>query len=140
MEKSRRINPWRADYIRSLADAAETAEGLVEALKKGDRSSGSDQFFTQSAINFLASCIYFLSKHEGGKYSSFPHVLALLNRSYEEIFNSLVSEPELRSLLSPFMTAYYAKAFDQLEGPGRYAEDIYEPPGHKRNVLGIFRR
>jgi len=116
IEKSRRINPWRADYIRSLADAAETAEGLVEALKKGDRSGGSDQFFTQSAINFLASCIYFLSKHAGGKYCSFPHVLALLNRSYEEIFNSLVSEPELKSLLSPFMTAYHAKAFDQLEG------------------------
>lgn len=115
-EKSRRINPWRADYIRSLADAAETAEGLVEALKKGDKSGGSDQFFTQSAINFLASCIYFLSKYAGGRYSSLPHVLALLNRSYEEIFNTLVSEPELRSLLSPFMSAWHAKAFDQLEG------------------------
>jgi len=116
VEKSRRINPWRADYIRSLADAAETAEALVEALKKGDRSGGSDQFFTQSAINFLASCIYFLSKYDGGKLSSFPHVLALLNRSYEEIFNALVSEQELKSLLSPFMSAYHAKAFDQLEG------------------------
>ena len=116
IEKSRRINPWRAEYIRSLADAAETAEALVEALKKGDRSGGSDQFFTQSAINFLASCIYFLSKHASGRFCSFPHVLALLNRSYEEIFNALISEPELRSLLSPFMTAYHAKAFDQLEG------------------------
>lgn len=116
IEKSRRINPWKAEYIRSLADAAETAEALVEALKKGDRSGGSDQFFTQSAINFLASCVYFMSKYKGGKYSSFPHVLALLNRSYEEIFNALTSEPELRSLLSPFMTAYNAKAFDQLEG------------------------
>jgi hypothetical protein len=115
-EESRQINPWRADYIKSLADAAETAEGLVEALKKGDKAGGSDQFFTQSAINFLASCIYFLSKYSGGKFSSFPHVLALLNRSYEEIFNTLISEPELRSLLSPFMTAYHAKAFDQLEG------------------------
>ncbi|MGY3212424.1 type IV secretion system DNA-binding domain-containing protein [Mucilaginibacter sp. HD30] len=115
-EKSRRINPWRADYIRSLADAAETAEALVEALKKGDKSGGSDQFFTQSAINFLASCIYFLSKYSKGSYSSLPHVLAMLNRSYEEIFNALVSEPELRSLMSPFMTAFNAKAFDQLEG------------------------
>lgn len=115
-ENSRRINPWRADYIRSLADAAETAEALVEALKKGDRSGGSDQFFTQSAINFLASCIYFLSKYSGGKFSSLPHVLAMLNRSYEEIFNVLVSEGELRSLMSPFMSAYNAKAFDQLEG------------------------
>jgi hypothetical protein len=116
VEKSRRINPWQADFILTLADAAETAEGLVEALKKGAHSGGSDQFFTQSAINFLASCIYFLSKYEGGRFSSFPHVLALLNRSYEEIFNTLIAEPELRSLLSPFMSAYKAKAFDQLEG------------------------
>jgi hypothetical protein len=116
MEKSRRVNPWRSDYLRTLADASESAEGLVEAMKKGDKSGGSDQFFTQSAINFLAACIYFFSKYKGGKYSSFPHVLAFLNRSYEEIFNTLFSEPELISLLSPFRTAFHNKAFDQLEG------------------------
>ncbi len=116
VEKSRRINPWRKDYITTLADASETAEGLVEALKKGDKSGGSDQFFTQSAVNFLAACIYFFSRHEDGKYSTFPHVLAFLNLSYEDIFSTLFSEPELNSLLSPFMTAYRAKAFDQLEG------------------------
>jgi len=81
VERSRRTNPWRADFLRTLADASEGAEGLVEAMKKGDKSGGSDQFFTQSAINFLAACIYFFSKHEGGKYSSFPHVLSFLNHS-----------------------------------------------------------
>ena len=116
LERSRRINPLKADYIETLADASETAEALVEALKKGDKASGSDAFFTQSAVNFLASAIYFLSRYEGGKYSSLPHVLALLNCSYEEIFTLLFSNRELVSLLSPFMTAYKAKAFDQLEG------------------------
>ncbi len=115
-ERSRRLNPWRAAYLSTLADASETAEGLVEAMKKGDKSGGSDQFFTQSAINFLASCIYFFSKHNGGEYSSFPHVLAFLNLSYEDIFSTLFSNKELASLLSPFMTAYKARAFDQLEG------------------------
>jgi len=116
VERSRRTNPWRADYLRSLADASEGAEGLVEAMKKGDKSGGSDQFFTQSAINFLAACIYFFSKYQGGKYSSFPHVLSFLNHSYEDIFNTLFSEPELVSLLSPFKSAYVTKAFPQLEG------------------------
>jgi hypothetical protein len=116
VERSRRTNPWRADYLRTLADASEGAEGLVEAMKKGDRSGGSDQFFTQSAINFLAACIYFFSKYGGGKYSSFPHVLSFLNHSYEDIFNTLFSEPELVSLLSPFKSAYVTKAFPQLEG------------------------
>ncbi len=116
VERSRRTNPWRADYLRTLADASEGAEGLVEAMKKGDKSGGSDQFFTQSAINFLSACIYFFSKHENGKYSSFPHVLSFLNHSYEDVFNTLFSEPELVSLLSPFKSAYVTKAFPQLEG------------------------
>lgn len=116
IEKSRRVNPWRKEYITTLADASETAEGLVEALKKGDKSGGSDQFFTQSAVNFLAACIYFFSRVENGRYSSPPHVLAFLNLSYEDIFSALFSEPELLSLLSPFKTAFVAKAFDQLEG------------------------
>jgi len=115
-EKSRRINPWRADYLKTLADASESAEGLVEAMKKGDKSGGSDQFFTQSAINFLAACIYFFSRYQGGKYSSLPHVLSFLNHTYEDIFNTLFTEQELVSLLSPFKSAFTAKAFDQLEG------------------------
>ncbi|WP_183573781.1 type IV secretory system conjugative DNA transfer family protein [Mucilaginibacter sp. X5P1] len=115
-EKSRRINPWRSDYLKTLADASEASEGLVEAMKKGDKSGGSDQFFTQSAINFLSACIYFFSRHQDGKYSSYPHVLSFLNHSYEDIFNTLFSEPELVSLLSPFKSAFLAKAFDQLEG------------------------
>jgi hypothetical protein len=116
VEKSRRINPLRSDYITILADASETAEGIVEALKKGDKASGSDAFFTQSAINFLAACIYFMSRYAKGKYSSLPHVMAFLNRSYEEIFSVLFTNPELVSLLSPFKSAFAAKAFDQLEG------------------------
>ncbi|EHQ26478.1 type IV secretion system DNA-binding domain-containing protein [Mucilaginibacter paludis] len=116
VERSRRVNPWRSEYLRTLADASESTEGLVEAMKKGDRSSGSDQFFTQSAINFLSACVYFFSKYNGGKYSSYPHVLAFLNRSYDEIFTTLFTEPELTSLLSPFRSAYQMRAFDQLEG------------------------
>jgi hypothetical protein len=115
-EKSERVNPWKRQYLKSLADASETAEALVEAIKKGDRSGGSDQFFTQSAINFLAACIYFFSRYEDGRYSSLPHVLSFLNLSYDDIFSTLFSEPELVSLLSPFRSAYEAKAFDQLEG------------------------
>ncbi|WP_316777895.1 TraM recognition domain-containing protein [Pedobacter antarcticus] len=115
-EKSERVNPWKRQYLNTLADASETAEALVEAMKKGDRSGGSDQFFTQSAINFLAACVYFFSRYQDGRYSSLPHVLSFLNLSYNEIFSTLFSEPELVSLLSPFRSAYEAKAFDQLEG------------------------
>jgi hypothetical protein len=116
VEKSKRINPLKASYINKLSDAAETAQSLVESLKKGDKASGADQFFTQSAINFLTSAIYFFAKYQNGKYSTLPHVLAFMNLSYQVIFDCLFTEIELSSLLSPFRSAYENKAFDQLEG------------------------
>jgi TraM recognition site of TraD and TraG/YWFCY protein len=115
---SHRINPLHARYIRSLADAGETAEAIVTALKKGEKGGGggSDQFFTQSAINFLSSAIYFLAGHEQGKYSTLPHLLAFIAQPYEKIFKCLFSMIELNSLLSPFYSAFQKGAFDQLEG------------------------
>ncbi|RZK42641.1 MAG: type IV secretory system conjugative DNA transfer family protein [Pedobacter sp.] len=115
-ERSRRVNPWKRAYFSTMADVTETAEGFVEAMKKGSKSGGSDQFFTQSAVNFLSACIYFFSRYKDGKFSSFPHVASFLNRSYSEIFDLLFKDPELIGLLSPFKSAYQLKAFDQLEG------------------------
>lgn len=116
VEKSCRINPLNKRYIKTLAEASEISEALVTALKKGDSSGGADQFFTQSAINFLSSSIYFLARYENGKYSTLPHLLSFLNRTYEEIFTVLLSNKELESLLSPFQSALSKKAYDQLEG------------------------
>lgn len=116
VEHSKRINPLKREYIEVLADATETSEALYESLQKGDRGAGNAEFFKTSAVNFLAACIYFFSRYENGKYSDLPHVLAFINRSYDEIFKVLFSNPELQSLLSPFKTAYDNKAFDQLEG------------------------
>ncbi|MGL6129436.1 type IV secretion system DNA-binding domain-containing protein [Chryseobacterium artocarpi] len=118
VEKSRRVNSFKKEYVKTLAEAQEMAEAMVSSLQKGSTSSGggSDQFFTQSAINFLSSCIYFFATHENGKYSDLPHILSFMNRSYKEIFDTLFNHEELYSLLSPFKSAYENKAFDQLEG------------------------
>jgi len=118
VEKSKRVNPFKKEYIQTLAEAQEMAESIVSSLQKGGSSSGggSEAFFTQSAINFLSSCIYYFAKLENGKYSDLPHILSFMNRSYKEIFDTLFTNEELFSLLSPFKTAYDNKAFDQLEG------------------------
>ncbi|MCU7559129.1 type IV secretion system DNA-binding domain-containing protein [Riemerella anatipestifer] len=118
VEKSKRVNPLKKEYIKTLADAQEMAESMVSALQKGGSSAGggADQFFTQSAINFLSSCIYFFATFENGKFSTLPHLLSFMNKSYKEIFDTLFSHEELTSLLSPFKSAYDNKAFDQLEG------------------------
>ena len=118
VEKSKRVNPFKQEYIQTLAEAQEMAESMVSSLQKGGSSSGggSEAFFTQSAINFLSSCIYFFAKFENGKYSDLPHILSFMNRSYQDIFDTLFSNEEIYSLLSPFKTAYDNRAFDQLEG------------------------
>ncbi|PTT36434.1 mobilization protein, partial [Chryseobacterium sp. HMWF028] len=118
VEKSKRVNPFKKEYVKTLAEAQEMAEAMVSSLQKGSTSSGggADQFFTQSAINFLSSCIYFFATYENGKYSDLPHILSFMNRSYKEIFDTLFGHEELYSLLSPFKSAYDNKAFDQLEG------------------------
>ncbi|SHK73439.1 type IV secretion system DNA-binding domain-containing protein [Epilithonimonas mollis] len=118
VERSKRVNPFHKKYIQTLAEAQEMAESMVSSLQKGGSSSGggSDAFFTQSAINFLSSCIYFFATLENGKYSDLPHILSFMNRSYQEIFDTLFTNEEIGSLLSPFKTAYDNRAFDQLEG------------------------
>lgn len=118
VEKSKRVNPFHKKYIRTLAEGQEMAEAMVSALQKGGASAGggSEQFFTQSAINFFACVIYYFATYENGKYSDLPHILAFMNKSYQEIFDTLFTHEELESLLSPFKSAYENKAFDQLEG------------------------
>jgi hypothetical protein len=119
VEKSIRFNPLKHEYIPTLAAAIETSQALIESLKKGSSTAeggGNEQFFTQSAVNFLAAIIFFLSKYENGKYSDLPHVIAFMNQSYDDIFTVLYSDIELHSILSAFRSAYVNKAFDQLEG------------------------
>lgn len=118
VEHSRRVNPFKKEYINTLAQAQEMAESMITALQKGGGSGGggSEAFFTQSAVNFFASTIYYFGTYEDGKYSDLPHILAFMNRSYQEIFDTLFTNEELVSLMSPFRSAYENKAFDQLEG------------------------
>ena len=116
IEYSKRINPLKREFIQILADATETSEALYESLQKGAKEGGNADFFKTSAVNFLAAIIYFFSRYENGKYSDLPHVLSFINQPYQDIFQTLFSNPELESLLSPFKTAFDNQAFDQLEG------------------------
>lgn len=116
IEYSQRINPLDTRYIKTLADAGETAEAIVFALKKGDKMQGNEQFFTQSAINFLSASIYYLAKRKGGIYSTLPHLLAFTSLPYPALFQHLSTMPELQSLIAPFASAHKNKANEQLEG------------------------
>ena len=51
-----------------------------------------------------------------GEYSDMPHVLSFLGRSYDQVFNILMQDGKIASLMAPFKSAYENKANDQLEG------------------------
>ena len=51
-----------------------------------------------------------------GEYSDMPHVLSFLQLSYEDVFNILMQDETIMSLMAPFKSAYDNKAMDQLEG------------------------
>lgn len=50
-----------------------------------------------------------------GEYSDMPHVLSFLGRSYNQVFNILMQDDKIASLMAPFKSAYENKANDQLE-------------------------
>ena len=51
-----------------------------------------------------------------GEFSDMPHVLSFLGRPYDEVFNILMQDDKIASLMAPFQSAYKNKANDQLEG------------------------
>ena len=51
-----------------------------------------------------------------GEYSDMPHVLSFLGRLYDHVFNILMQDDRIASLMAPFKSAYENKANDQLEG------------------------
>ena len=51
-----------------------------------------------------------------GEFSDMPHVLSFLGRSYDQVFNILMQDDKIASLMAPFKSAFENKANDQLEG------------------------
>lgn len=51
-----------------------------------------------------------------GEFSDMPHVLSLLGKAYSDVFDILMGDPHIASLMAPFQSAYTNKAMEQLEG------------------------
>lgn len=51
-----------------------------------------------------------------GEFSDMPHVLSLLGKSYSNVFDLLLGDAHIASLMAPFASAYKNRAMDQLEG------------------------
>lgn len=51
-----------------------------------------------------------------GEFSDMPHVLSFLGRPYSEVFDILMQDENIVSLMAPFQSAWKNRAMDQLEG------------------------
>lgn len=79
-------------------------------------SENGDDFFVQSAINYMALIIWFLKIYRDGIYCTFPHVIELMSYDYKKVFPILASYPELESQMAPFLGAFEGGAQEQLQG------------------------
>ncbi|MDR2272044.1 MAG: YWFCY domain-containing protein [Sphingobacterium sp.] len=115
LSRSHRCNVFHVMGMADITDAAESAATILVGLNRTWETKRGE-FFTESPINFVTAVIWFLRKYEGGKYCTLPHVIELIQVQYEELFSVLSLEPEISVLINPFLSAFKAKAKEQLEG------------------------
>lgn len=115
LSRSHRCNPLDPFSMQDITDAAESARTILLGLNR-DWIRKQGDFFVESPINFVTAVVWFLRKYERGKYCTLPHVIELMQSDYEELFPVLNTDPEIETLINPFITAYRNDAMEQLEG------------------------
>jgi len=115
LSKSHRCNPLNPEAMHDITDATESARTILLGLNREWIKKQGD-FFVESPINFVTAVIWYLRKHNNGKYCTLPHVIEMIQVGYDELFPVLNTEPEIQVFLNPFITAYQNDAMEQLEG------------------------
>lgn len=110
-----RCNPLDPATMDDITDATESSRTIMLGLNREWIKKQGD-FFVESPINFVTAIIWFLRKHEEGRYCTLPHVIELMQLDYHRLFKVLRTEPEIEVLINPFESAYRNEAMEQLEG------------------------
>ena len=106
------IEPATMEYLTDAIGASRTI--LLSMNKTWVKQQG--QFFVESPVNFLAALIWYLRKFQDGKYCTLPHVIELAQVPYEKLFTLLNTEPEIQTLVNPFIEALRNKTMEMLDG------------------------
>jgi hypothetical protein len=110
-----RCNPLDPATMEDITDATESSRTIMLGLNR-DWIKKQGDFFVESPINFVTAIIWFLRKHDEGRYCTLPHVIELMQLDYHSLFKVLKTEPEIEVLINPFESAYRNEAMEQLEG------------------------
>ena len=144
IEYSHRCNPLLPSTMTEILDGYQSASTIMLNLNRTWVDKQGD-FFVESAINFLASVIWYM-KMVSDKYTklynielakspasqnaenlalykrfrnvcTFPHILEFAcQKDYEEMFRIMASYPALEAYVRPFASAALNGAAEQLEG------------------------
>ena len=115
LSRSHRCNVLAPSTLNHLSDAIGASRTILLSLNKTWVNRQGD-FFVESPVNFVAVLIWYLRKYKDGIYCTLPHVIELSNLPYEKLFPMLAAEPELETLIEPFMQAFNNKTFEMLDG------------------------
>ena len=117
LTRSNRCNPIQPELLLDSSDATSSSQALMYGLyPKWAQKQG--EFFTESAINFIAACIWTLKLIEDGKYCTVPHLIQFISLDYDSIFKIMkeVDDDYINNVAAPFLSAHTSGATDQLEG------------------------
>jgi len=115
LSRSHRCNILDPSTLNYLSDALDASRTILLGINKTWANRQGD-FFVESPINFVAALIWYLRKYEGGKYCTLPHVIELSKVPYDRLFPLLTAEPEIATLVDPFIQAYNNKTMEMLDG------------------------
>ena len=115
LERSHRCNVLDPAGLEDISDAADTARTIQFGMTR-NWAGEQGEFFTESAINFLTACIWFLRRYDGGRYCTLPHLIELIQTDYYLLFSVLRSYPEIESRVKSFVEALQHGIIKQLQG------------------------
>jgi YWFCY motif protein/type IV secretory system conjugative DNA transfer VirD4/TraG family protein len=115
LSRSHRCNLIAPETMEWLSDAIGASRTIFLSMNK-TWVIRQGEFFVESPINYLAGIIWFLRKFQGGVYCTLPHAIELALTTYEKLFTVLSAEPEIRTLMNPFIEAFRNKSMEMLDG------------------------
>ncbi|WP_224995090.1 type IV secretory system conjugative DNA transfer family protein [Cesiribacter sp. SM1] len=115
VKASHRFNILHPDLIMNANYAEEYALSIISNLNRG-ANKNSGEFFTRSAINYLAAIIWFLKKRHP-QYCTLPHALNIaLFKDFSHVFSMLMVEPLCADRVMSIVTSLEQQAERQLAG------------------------
>jgi hypothetical protein len=113
-EYSDRCNPLFPELMTDILDAMDASKTMLLSINR-TWANRQGEFFVESPINLLAAVFWFLKKFQKGKYCTLPHAIELLQLEYDKVFTVLNSEPEIQTLINPFINAYLNDVMETVE-------------------------